>query len=500
MLSSHMEGIIYALSQAIQINHFLFTALGVVIGIIAGAIPGITASMAIAVCLPLTFYMPATSAFSLLLGIYIGAMAGGSISAILINIPGNPAAIITGADGYPMAQRGEAGKAIFVAFFSSTIGSLISFIPLFIFAPMLARMAIKFQAPDLFAIILFGMVVVCSFAAEASPRKGFISALMGLVFMTIGLDRIESTPRFTFGTLQLQYGVDFLPVMIGMFAIPQILQEMRAALNATFVNKFETKKSWLPKVKEILIILKIIPLASLIGVFVGITPGTGSAVASIFSYHFHKRISKHPERYGTGIVEGVAAAEAANNGVTGGALIPMLTLGIPGDPVTAIMLGALLIQGLEAGPLLFRDHAGVVFGMFGSFLLACFLLFAIGIAGISVFSNVLKIPKQILFPIILVFCLIGSYSLRNSSFDVGVMLFFGILGYVMILNGYPILPLIIALILGPPLETHLRMSLITSGGSPWIFFTRKVSLIMLIAASLIATYAMMSSIIRKRER
>lgn len=313
-----MEQLITALHQTIQIQSLLVISLGLVIGIIAGAIPGITATMAIVLSLPLTFHMEATSAFSLLLGIFIGAMGGGAVSAILINIPGNPAAIITGLDGNPMAKRGEAGKAIFAAFFCSALGSVISFIPLFTIAPLLAQVALGFHSPELFSIVLLGLVIICFLSTDVPLTKNIVACCLGLVVMTVGLDRIEATPRFTFGTLQLQYGVDILPVMVGLFAIPQILAEIRHALSKISLEASLSTSKWLPSVREFLQLIKVGVIGSLIGVGVGITPGTGSAVAAVFSYQVNKKLSRHPEKFGTGIVEGIGAPEAANNGMAGG--------------------------------------------------------------------------------------------------------------------------------------------------------------------------------------
>lgn len=468
-----MEAILLNILELFNVYILIALVFGVITGIVVGGVPGLTVSMAIVIALPFSMYMSAETGMAFLIGIYTGGMCGGSLSAILLNIPGNPASVITGADGYPMMLKGEAGKAIGVALFSSAGGSLISFFALAFAGPQIANIALRFGSPEIFGLVFFGLTLICAFSSRGNVRKGFISGLLGLIFMTVGMDPIDATRRFTFNTVQLQYGVSFIPVMIGLFAIPELLKQIhRKAIDKRHLKKL----GQFPKISEIAKLTKRIVISGLIGVGVGAIPGTGSAVAAALGYDFARRTSKDKEKFGTGISEGVAAAEAANNGVTGGALIPMLTLGIPGDPPTAVMLGAILIYGMEPGPLLFTSYPDFINSILGSFFLSIVLLVVIGLLLLRVFVRILVVPKHILWPVIGVLCVLGSYALRNSVFDCGVMLTFGILGYILKMHGYPTLPIIISVILGPSFEVNLRRSLLLSNGSPSIFITHPICL------------------------
>ncbi len=468
-----MENLFFSILEAITLSNVSVIAIGVLTGLVVGAIPGLTVSMAVVLALPFTFALTAQTAMAFLIGIYTGGMCGGSISAVLLNVPGNPAAVITGEDGYPMAARGQAGKALGISIVSSALGSLISFFGLALAAPQIARVALSFGAPELFGLVFLGMTLICAFSSKGKVRKGILSGFLGLLFVTIGMDPIDATPRFTFDSVQLQYGVSFIPVMIGLFAIPEMLKQIH---EKNIKKGMIEKLGKFPKIAELARLWKRISISGIIGTVVGSIPGTGSAVAAVLSYDFAKKTSKDGEKFGTGVPEGIAAAEAANNGVTGGALIPMLTLGIPGDPPTAVMLGALMIQGMDPGPLLFVMHADVVNSLLASFFLSILLLIAIGYLTSRLFVKVLLVPRHILWPIIGVMCILGSYSLRNSLFDSGIMLIFGILGYVLKKNGYPILPIIISVILGSTLEVNLRMALLLNEGSPKVFLQHPIAL------------------------
>ncbi len=470
------------LLRALELKPLLFAVLGSFLGIVFAAIPGLTVSMGIILLLPFTFHMASGTSMSLLVGVFVGGMTGGSISAILLNIPGNPAAIVTSLDGHPLARRGRAGVALGVAFFSSFLGGLFSLVCLATIAPQLADFALNFGAPELAALVLLGLCLICGFA-QSSMRKALISGVLGLGFSTVGMDPIDSIPRFTFSVVQIQQGVSFLPVMIGLFAVPEIISGMRGS--ALSLPRFSTRlRDLLPTPAVLFGLRKTLALSSLIGTAVGLLPGTGSAVAAVLSYNTAQRRSAEPESFGEGSLEGVSAPEAANSAMTGGAMIPMLTLGIPGDPVTAVMLGALTIQGLAPGPLLFESHGGFVFSVFGSFFIALFLTIAIALLGIRLFVQVLRVPPGLLFPSIAVFCVIGAFALQNSFFDVFLMVGFGLLGFFMQKFDYPIMPLLLAIILGPVFEKNARMALILSDGDPGIFVRKPISLAFLAVALL----------------
>lgn len=493
-MSLLMDGLI----QALAWKPLLFALLGSFLGIVFAAIPGLTVSMGIILLLPFTFHMAGVTAMSLLVGVFVGGMSGGSISAILLNIPGNPAAIVTSLDGHPLAQKGQAGTALGAAFFSSFLGGLFSLFCLATIAPQLADFALNFGAPELAALILLGLCLICGFA-QASMSRALVSGLLGLSFSTVGMDPIDSIPRFTFSVVQIQQGVSFLPVMIGLFAVPEIISGMRGS--AASPPGFSTRlRDLLPAPGSILGLWRTLARSSLIGTAVGLLPGTGSAVAAVLSYNAAQRRSREPESFGAGNLEGVSAPEAANSAMTGGAMIPMLTLGIPGDPVTAVMLGALTIQGLAPGPLLFESHAGFVFSIFGSFLVALFLTIIVALLGIRLFVQVLRAPPGLLFPGIAVFCVIGAFALQNSFFDVFLMIGFGLLGFFMRKFDYPIMPLLLAIILGPVFEKNARMSLILSDGDPGIFLRKPISLTFLTLALLylVSVFLRRTSLLGKR--
>lgn len=458
----------------------LATAIGALLGLIVGMIPGLTISTGIIVVLPLTFVMDPTISIGLLLGIYAGGMTGGSYSAILLNIPGTPSASATILDGYPMAQRGEAGRALSVSIIASFAGGMFSFLCLFFIAPSLADLAIRFQAQDLFSVVFFGLTVICTFAAR-SPVKGLLSAVIGLMIVTIGQDPVMGTARFTFGDADMLSGIHFLSALIGLFAIPQLVDNMidlmrghaaqhtRSRVGSLLLGWADLKAMRMP-----------VAVGSVLGTFLGILPGVGGPIAAFIGYDYAKRWSRDPDGFGKGCVEGIAAPEAANNAVTGGALIPMMTLGIPGDPVTAILIGALLVHGLAPGPLLFMQRGDFAYALIFTFMWANILTLVISLGSVKLLVKLLATPKTLLMPAIAILCVIGSYALRNSFFDVWVMLAFGVLGIVLRNLDMPVVPLLLALVLGDQLEEHLRVALTGSSGDPTVFFTSPFSALFLI--------------------
>ena len=474
-----MDPLLNGLIEGLQPFTLLLTAVGVVLGLVIAAIPGLTVSLAVVLLLPFTFYLPASPALGMLIGVFVGGMAGGAISAILLNIPGNPASIITTRDGYPMAKEGRADVALGIAFLSSILGGAFSLLVLCLVAPQIAKFALLFGAAEQAMLVLLGLTLVAGFS-EGSIIRGLISAGLGLAIAMIGLDPITASARYTFDTVELQQGISFIPVMIGMFALPVAIQTLARTGDNSLPPPIPVANAQLGVRQAIASINQLwgcIFRSSAIGTTIGAIPGTGSAIAAILSYQYAERFSKNRTvEFGKGHPEGIAAPEAANSALTGGALIPMLILGIPGDPVTAVMLGALLIQGLTPGFTLFRDSSEIVYGLFASFGISLALLTIISLLGIPLFVKVIRIPARVLMPTIVLFCIIGSYALQNSVLDVWVMLSAGVLAYYMQRWNYPILPLLLALILGKIFETQFRMSLIIALGDPLIFLKKPISL------------------------
>lgn len=482
--------VLAGLAQASGFLTLAATAVGVLIGLTVGMIPGLTISTGIIVLLPATFTLPPDISIALLLGLYVGGMTGGSFSAVLLNIPGTPSASATAIDGYPMAVRGEAGRALGIAITASFVGGLFSFLCLYFIAPTLADVALLFRSQDMFALLFFGLSVICSFSAE-SLIKGLLSAAIGLAIVTIGQDPVMGTARFTFGEADLLGGVHFLAAMIGLFAIPQLVDNLGGGGG---LGSSQTRlTSVLPRLADLKAIRRPVAIGSLAGSFLGILPGAGGPIAAFISYDYSRKSSKDPKAFGRGSVEGVAAPEAANNAVTGGALIPMMTLGIPGDPVTAILIGALIIHGLAPGPLLFMQRADFAYGTIFSFFFANIFNFVIALAGLRLLVKALATPRALLMPTIAVLCVVGSYALRHNMFDVYVMLVFGVVGLAMRWLEVPVVPLLLALVLGQQLEEHLRVALTSSTGDISIFFTSPISLTFLCLSALSIAWSLYSA-------
>ncbi|GKX29685.1 C4-dicarboxylate ABC transporter permease [Vallitalea longa] len=452
---------------------------GVIGGIAIGSLPGLTATMGVALLLPLTFGMDTVSGILMLLGIYIGAIYGGSISAILLRTPGTPAAAATALDGFELAKKGEAGRALGISTISSFGGGIVSTIMLILISPQLAKLALKFSAPEYFALAMFGLSIISSIAGK-SMVKGLIAGVVGLLISMIGIDSITGYPRFTYGNINMLNGLSFIPIMIGLFAFSQAFLSIEDMLKKVKVKQKITRI--LPTMSDIKRIKFTVLRSGIIGTFTGIIPGAGADIGAFISYNEAKRFSKHPEKFGTGHIEGIAAPEAGNNGVTGGAMVPLLTLGIPGDAVAAIMLGALMMKGLQPGPLLFKEQGELVYTIFVGLIVANIGMLVLGLLGIRFFTKIVSIPKYVLTPVIFVLCIIGSYAINNNFFDVVVMFVCGIIGYFMSKFDFPASPVVLALILGPMAESQLRRSLVMSQGNASILFTRPISAVLLVLA------------------
>lgn len=494
-----MEGF----KSTFSIQVFPLLLLGVAGGIGIGALPGLTATMGVAILLPFTFSMQPVQGLAMLIGIYIGAIYGGSISAILLKTPGTPAAAATVFDGYTMAQKGQPLKALSTSTIASFIGGFISTIMLITISPLLAKFALRFSAPEYFMLAIFGLTIIASISGK-SIIKGFLAGIFGLFVATVGLDPVTSYPRFTFGSIALLNGLNIIPVLIGLFAVSEAFIQMEQMYGESAgkpaATVIEDKK--IISLREFLGVLPTMLKSSIIGTFIGAIPGAGADIAAFVCYNEAKRSSKKSAQFGTGVLEGIAAPESGNNGVTGGALVPLLTLGVPGDAVTAILLGALIIQGLTPGPLLFTQNADVVYGVFTSMIVGNILMLALGLGGIRFFAKIVRVPKKLIIPIILVLSIIGSYSMNNTMFDVLVTFVFGIIGYLFTKAEIPTSPILLAIILGPMAETNLRKAILMYEGS-WSFLWSRpitVAFILLSVFSLFTTLKMKNQQARRKQR
>jgi len=467
--------------QILSIEILLTIVIGVLLGIVVGSIPGLTSTMTIALLLPFTFGMSPLASITLMVSVFIGGTFGGSVASILMRIPGTPAAAATVFDGYPLAQKGEVGKAISTVVVASTFGGLFSVLTLTFFSPLLAKIALQFGAPEFFALTIFGLSIISSVSAD-SPLKGVIAACFGLLVAMIGMDPTTAAPRFTFGTQNLMNGINLVPALIGLFGVSEILINMDNINSKSKITKKLTSK--LISMKETIKLVPTMLRSSFIGTFIGSIPGTGADIAAFISYNEAKRWSKNKEKFGKGSLSGIASPESGNNGVTGGTMIPLLVFGIPGDAAAAVMLGAFLIHGIQPGPKMFQDDAGLVFGLFAAMIIANIFMFIFGISLINYFKRILSIDLKILLPIIFVLTVVGSYALNNTMFDVFVMLGFGTIGYLMRKGNIPIPPIILAIILGPMIEENFRQAMIMNKGSVSFLYERPIALIFLSIALL----------------
>ena len=456
--------------------------LGLTLGIIVGAIPGLTSDLGIILCIPLTYTLEPTVAIIILLAIYVGGTYGGSITAILINTPGTSANAATLFDGYPMTQKGEAFKALSMALFASTIGGLISAFVLLFAAPPIAKITLLFGPAEYLSLAVFGLSVIAG-VSNKNILKGLMGACIGIFVSTIGLDQISGTVRFTFNNIQLRRGIDLIIALIGLFAISEILMKAKydpkrdrkiidpASITRQKVSKEEYKRCRKP-----------ISIGTLIGVVIGATPGTGGGLAGFISYNQVKQTSRHPETFGKGEIEGIAASESANNGACGATMIPMLTLGVPGDGATAILMGAFMIHGLVPGPMLFKDQGHILYAIMLGLVIVNICLWFVGNVFTRFYAHITRIPFELLACIVLTFCAAGAYSTNNSVYDVYYIFIFGILAYMLRLMDFQLVPILLGIVLGPLAEMNFRRALILSDGSLSIFVTRPISLAFLLIA------------------
>jgi putative tricarboxylic transport membrane protein len=456
---------------------------GISLGILMGSIPGMTATMTIAVLLSFTFTMEPAHGMMLLLGIYGGAVYAGSIPAILIRTPGTPSAAATIFDGYPLSQKGEAGRAIKVSTIASFVGGVISVLVLMFFSPVIANAALRFRSPEFFALAVFGLTIIANVSGD-SLTKGMIAGLLGMLVASVGIDPISGYHRFTFDIPVLLTGVEFIAVMIGLFGIAEGLRKYAQGIDEDQEEVDQEITGVLPSLSDLRAIAPISTGSGVLGAFIGAIPGAGGDIAAFITYNEATRWLKNATpSFGDGNIRGVAAAESGNNGSTGGALIPTLTLGIPGDSVSAILIGALLVHDVNPGPGLYQEQPVLLYTIFVGFLLIYVFILLFGLLGANYWAQLINIPKQFLWPIILLLCVIGAIALRGNLFDAWVMLGSGVLGYAMRLRGYPLAPMVLGLILGPIAEENLRRSLTLSSGSPDIFLASPIALVILLLSA-----------------
>jgi len=466
------HNLVYGFSVGLQPINLLFCFFGALLGTLIGVLPGIGPVGAIAILLPATFHMPPTAAIIMLAGIYYGAMYGGSTTSILVNIPGEAASVVTCLDGYQMAKQGRAGPALGIAAFGSFIAGTLGVVGVTVLAIPLAKFALRFGSPEYFGLCLLGLTLV-TYLSTGSTIKAIIMGAFGLILSCVGLDSIHGTPRMTFNCMQLWDGIDIVPIAMGLFGIPEVLENIEKTetpeiLKTKIKSYFPTLADWIQSKWAII-------RGSILGFFLGILPGGHPATASFLSYAVEKRISKEPERFGKGAIEGVAGPESANNSATAGGFIPLFILGIPSNAIMALMFGALMIHGMRPGPQLLNEHPDLFWGVISSMYIGNVMLLILNLPLIPLWVQVLKVPHKILFPLILLFCIIGTFSVKNSTFDVLVMMIFGLFGYLFRKFEFEPPPLVLAFVLGPMVETNLRQSLLLSKGSFLIFFTRPIS-------------------------
>jgi len=472
-------------SVALSPWNLVFAALGAVIGTAIGVLPGLGPPATVALLLPVTYKMEPASAIIMLAGIFYGAMYGGSTTSILLNIPGEAASVVTCLDGYKMARQGRAGAALGISAMGSFFAGTVAVFGMSLVAPSLASFALKFGPPEYFSLVLLGLMMAV-YLSEESIVKGLAMGGLGLLLGTVGIDPVLGATRFTFGISRLLDGFDFVVVAMGLFGISEVLinleaPEIRDVFKTTFKGLLPTREDWRRCWASVV-------RGSLLGFFIGVLPGGGAIISSFVSYAVEKRVSKHPEQFGKGAIEGVAAPEAANNAASTSSFIPLLTLGVPGNATIAMIFVALMIHGIRPGPLLLQEHPSLFWGVIASMYIGNLMLLGLNLPLIGMWVRLLKVPYHYLAVVVVMVCVIGAYSVKSAVFDVGSMVVFGVVGYLMRKGGFPPAPLILAMILGPILERSLQQSLISSGGSPTIFIDKPISAVLLaVAAFLILT-------------
>ncbi|MCL2616796.1 MAG: tripartite tricarboxylate transporter permease [Defluviitaleaceae bacterium] len=476
------ELVLAAIGNVLEPNTFITMVVGLVLGVLIGALPGLTATMGVALLLPLTFGMQPLPGLLVLIAVFFGAIYGGSIPAILLKTPGTPAAAVTVLDGYALTQQGHGGRAMSISIVSAVFGGLFATTVLILVAPQLAQVALRFNSPEYFALALFGLSIIISLSSTASLPKGIMVGLFGILVSMIGIDSIMGVARFTFGNVNLFGGLSFIPVLVGIFAFSQVLVMIEEIFMGKTTEPPMKIKSVFPNLSDLNRCKWTMLRSATFGSFMGAMPGVGADISAYISYNEERRWSKHKDNMGKGEIAGVAAPETANSATAGGSFIPLLTLGIPGDAVTAVILGALVMQGVRPGPALFNEQRELLYSIFSGMIIANLVLLVVAFLGLRFFIKLLSIKKEFLIPAVVVLCVIGALAINNNVFDVWVMLIMGFIWYVVGKFNFPQSPLIIALILGPMAEREFRRSLVLSSGSYSIFWESPIVVVLVTLA------------------
>lgn len=496
ILQSLYEGII----SMLDFYNLMWIIIGSIAGTLIGALPGLGPNTGVALLLPLSFAMPSETGLLLLISIYLGCMYGGRITSILINTPGETAAIMTCLDGYPLMKQGKGGKALGISAFSSFYGGMIGIIFMTFFAPVLAGAALAFGPPESFAVMIFSLLAISS-VGDSNSLKGFIMVMLGLLISMIGNDFVSGKARLTFDIPYLLDGIDFVPVAIGVFGLSEVLNGIEENISEKKFSENSLNLSTLfPTLSDIRSSMRGINIATICGIIIGVLPGAGATLATFAGYGAAKKFSKHPEEYGKGSLEGVAATEAADNACVAGALTPMLSLGIPGSSVAALIMGGFIVHGLQPGPLMFEKTPDIAWAIIGGLYIVNIVLLFVNTAMVPFFIGLMKAAESILYPLIGVLCVIGVYSVNYSMFDVLVMLIFGVMGYLWKKADFPLAGMLLALILGPSIENTFRQSLIMSNGNYGIFLNSPISLILLIFSALFVSYPIVRNRLRNNKK
>ena len=492
-----ISGLYQGFAVAFDPINLLYCFIGVFIGTLVGVLPGIGPISAMSLLLPVTLSGSPESGIIMMAGIYYGSMYGGSTTAVLVNIPGEAASVVTCIDGHEMAKRGRAGPALGISALGSFVAGTFAIVALMLVAPMLAQVAVAFGPPEYFSLMVLGLTIL-SFLTQGSMAKALLMAAVGVVVGLIGLDQITAMPRLTFDRLELVDGIGLVPVVMGLFGVAEILANIEQQIRRDIVQS-RIGSLW-PSREDLKASAGPVGRGTLLGFLLGVLPGGGAVIASFASYAMEKKLSRTPERFGKGAIEGVAGPEAANNAAAGGAFIPLMTLGIPPNVIMALLLGAFVIHGLQPGPLMMSQNPKVFWGIVASMYVGNIMLLVLNMPLIGMWVQVLKAPYRILFPLILMFCIVGVFASGNAVFDVFVMIGTGLLGYLMRKFGYEAAPLVLAFVLGPMLENNLRKSLILSQGSFDVFVTRPISVACLAVAAFLLIAPLLPALRRKREK
>lgn len=482
-------------AEAVTWWNLLYCMIGVSVGMFVGVMPGLGPVAGTAILIPLTYGMDPTSAIIMLSGIYYGAMYGGTITSVLINIPGEAASVITCIDGHQLAKKGRAGVALGVSAIGSFVGGTVSLIGLAFLAPPISQFALRFGPPEFFALMIMGLMMLIGLMGK-SLVKGFLAAGIGLILSLVGIDPVSGATRFTFGTTNLLGGIDFVIVAMGLFGISEILINAEIQQKAQKPEKvtelFPRKGEWAPTMASIL-------RGTGLGFLIGIVPGANAVLASLASYSLEKKVAKDPQRFGNGAIEGVAGPETANNACSGSALIPLFTLGLPSSPTVAVIMGAFIMHGLQPGPKLFQEHSNFAWAVIASMFIGNLLLLVMNLPLANIWAKVAQIPYKVLLPLILMFTMVGAYTVHNSVFDIGLMIFFGVIGYFMKKLDLPIAATVLTLVLGSQIESSLLQSLAISNGSLSIFITRPIAATLLIFTAIILFFSLLAGFKNKKE-